>query len=539
MIRISQIKLPVEHDGLALLQAAARELKTSSDKIENLTIQKKSIDARKKPISYVYTVDVKLKGEEKLLKKLHNRNVARVEKKRYQFPEPGSEKLEHRPVIVGTGPAGLFCGLMLARAGYRPILLERGEAARKRKETVDRFWNGGALAPNSNVQFGEGGAGTFSDGKLNTLVKDPAGRGRLVLQTFVQAGAPEEILYWNKPHLGTDVLISVVEHIRKEIESLGGEVRFGTQLTDIDIRDGRVRGVYTKCNDVPEQEAAYLETEVLVLAIGHSARDTFAMLKDRAVPMERKAFAVGVRIEHPQDMINVSQYGEGYPKALPTAAYKVTRKVSGDRGVYSFCMCPGGYVVNASSEEGGLAVNGMSYQARDSRNANSAMIVTVRPEDFGGDDLLSGVEFQRRLERAAYQAGGGKVPMQLLGDFRQHTVSAALGEVEPCIKGAWTFGDVRGIFPAQLSAALEEGIEGSEHLIPGFARADAVLSGVESRTSSPVRILRGENQESTVQGLYPCGEGAGYAGGITSAAMDGVKTAEAIAGRYCRNLATS
>ena len=539
MIRISQIKLPVEHDGLALLQAAARELKTSSDKIENLTIQKKSIDARKKPISYVYTVDVKLKGEEKLLKKLHNRNVARVEKKRYQFPDPGSEKLEHRPVIVGTGPAGLFCGLMLARAGYRPILLERGEAARRRKETVDRFWNGGALAPNSNVQFGEGGAGTFSDGKLNTLVKDPAGRGRLVLQTFVQAGAPEEILYWNKPHLGTDVLISVVEHIRKEIESLGGEVRFGTQLTDIDIRDGRVRGVYTKCNDVPEQEAAYLETEVLVLAIGHSARDTFAMLKDRAVPMERKAFAVGVRIEHPQDMINVSQYGEGYPKALPTAAYKVTRKVSGDRGVYSFCMCPGGYVVNASSEEGGLAVNGMSYQARDSRNANSAMIVTVRPEDFGGDDLLSGVEFQRRLERAAYQAGGGKVPVQLLGDFRQHTVSTALGEVEPCMKGAWTFGDVRGIFPAQLSAALEEGIEGSEHLIPGFARADAVLSGVESRTSSPVRILRGENQESTVQGLYPCGEGAGYAGGITSAAMDGVKTAEAIAGRYCRNLATS
>ena len=539
MIRISQIKLPVEHDGLALLQAAARELKTSSDKIENLTIQKKSIDARKKPISYVYTVDVKLKGEEKLLKKLHNRNVARVEKKRYQFPEPGSEKLEHRPVIVGTGPAGLFCGLMLARAGYRPILLERGEAARKRKETVDRFWNGGALAPNSNVQFGEGGAGTFSDGKLNTLVKDPAGRGRLVLQTFVQAGAPEEILYWNKPHLGTDVLISVVEHIRKEIESLGGEVRFGTQLTDIDIRDGRVRGVYTKCNDVPKQEAAYLETEVLVLAIGHSARDTFAMLKDRAVPMERKAFAVGVRIEHPQDMINVSQYGEGYPKALPTAAYKVTRKVSGDRGVYSFCMCPGGYVVNASSEEGGLAVNGMSYQARDSRNANSAMIVTVRPEDFGGDDLLSGVEFQRRLERAAYQAGGGKVPVQLLGDFRQHTVSTALGEVEPCMKGAWTFGDVRGIFPAQLSAALEEGIEGSEHLIPGFARADAVLSGVESRTSSPVRILRGENQESTVQGLYPCGEGAGYAGGITSAAMDGVKTAEAIAGKYCRNLATS
>ena len=532
MIRISQIKLPVEHGEPALLQAAARELKVASEKIEKLTIQKKSIDARKKPICYVYTVDVKLKGEEKLLKKLHNRNVSKTEKKRYHFPEPGNEMLEHRPVIVGTGPAGLFCGLMLARAGYRPILLERGEAARKRKETVDRFWNGGALAPNSNVQFGEGGAGTFSDGKLNTLVKDPAGRGRLVLQTFVQAGAPEEILYWNKPHLGTDVLISVVEHIRKEIESLGGEVRFGTQLTDIDIRDGRVRGVYTKCNDVPKQEAAYLETEVLVLAIGHSARDTFAMLKDRAVPMERKAFAVGVRIEHPQDMINVSQYGEGYPKALPTAAYKVTRKVSGDRGVYSFCMCPGGYVVNASSEEGGLAVNGMSYQARDSRNANSAMIVTVTPEDFGSDDILAGVEFQRKLERAAYELGGGKVPVQLFGDFCQNIPTTTLGEVEPCIKGQYTFANVRNIFPAELSSALEEGIHGCEKLIRGFDRPDAVLSGVESRTSSPVRIMRDETFESEIRGLYPCGEGAGYAGGITSAAMDGLKIAEAIAKKY-------
>ena len=258
MIRISQIKLPVEHGEPALLQAAARELKVASEKIEKLTIQKKSIDARKKPICYVYTVDVKLKGEEKLLKKLHNRNVSKTEKKRYHFPEPGNEMLEHRPVIVGTGPAGLFCGLMLARAGYRPILLERGETARKRKETVDHFWNGGTLVPNSNVQFGEGGAGTFSDGKLNTLVKDPAGRGRLVLKTFVEAGAPEEILYWNKPHLGTDVLIGVVEHIRKEIENLGGEVRFGTQLTDIDIRDGQVRGVYTKRSSEPEQEAGYL-----------------------------------------------------------------------------------------------------------------------------------------------------------------------------------------------------------------------------------------------------------------------------------------
>ncbi|MGN8800345.1 NAD(P)/FAD-dependent oxidoreductase [Candidatus Merdisoma sp. HCP28S3_D10] len=539
MIRISQIKLPTGHDGLALVQAAARELKVSSDKIEQLTIQKKSVDARKKPISYVYTVDVKLKGEEKLLKKLHNRNVTAAVKKAYHFPEPGREKLPHRPVIVGTGPAGLFCGLMLARAGYRPILLERGETARKRKETVDRFWGGGALKLHSNVQFGEGGAGTFSDGKLNTLVKDPEGRGRLVLQTFVQAGAPEEILYWNKPHLGTDVLIGMVEHIRKEIEDLGGQVYFDTQLVDIEIRDGQVCGVYTRKSGEQEGEPSYLETEVLVLAIGHSARDTFAMLRDRKIPMERKAFAVGVRIEHPQELINVSQYGEHYPDELPTAAYKVTRKVGGDRGVYSFCMCPGGYVVNASSEEGGLAVNGMSYQARDGRNANSAMIVTVRPEDFGGEDLLSGVEFQRKLERAAFAAGGGKVPVQLLGDFCRGQLSTGLGGVEPCIKGAWEFGDVRGIFPEYLSAALEEGILDCEHLISGFSRADAVLSGVESRTSSPVRILRGDRAESPVKGLYPCGEGAGYAGGITSAAMDGVRTAEMIAGKYSRNPATS
>ncbi len=537
MIRISQIKLPAEQEGQGLLQAAARELRVAPKHIEELTIVKKSLDARKKPICYVYTVDVKLQGEERLLKKLHNRNICEASQKPYHFPKPGNEKLWNRPVIVGTGPAGLFCGLMLARAGYRPLLLERGETAKKRKETVERFWRGGSLLPNSNVQFGEGGAGTFSDGKLNTLVKDPAGRGRLVLKTFVEAGAPEEILYWNKPHLGTDVLVGVVEHIRREIEELGGEVRFETCLTDIEIRDGRVQGIWLSSGKETDTEPVFLETEVLVLAIGHSARDTFAMLKKRQVPMERKAFAVGVRIEHPQEQINESQYGRDYPGNLPTASYKVTRKVSGDRGVYSFCMCPGGYVVNASSEEGGLAVNGMSYQARDGRNANSAMIVTVRPEDFGDDDLLAGVEFQRRLERAAYRTAGGKVPVQLLGDFENHRISSTLGEVEPCIKGAWAFGDVRGIFPENLSAALEEGIRGAGSLIAGFDRPDAVLSGVESRTSSPVRILRGENQESGIGGLYPCGEGAGYAGGITSAAMDGIKTAEAIAGRYRKSLA--
>lgn len=553
MIRISQIKVPVHHTMEELKEQAARELKVSAERIRNFRISRKSVDARKKPVLYVYTVDVELEEEKKQIKRLHSRNVSLVQPKIYRFPKPGEKTAAHRPVIVGTGPAGLFCGLMLARAGYRPLLLERGETARARKRTVDRFWADGVLLPDSNVQFGEGGAGTFSDGKLNTLVKDPEGRGRLVLETFVQAGAPEEILYWNKPHLGTDVLIGVVERIREEIVSLGGEVRFGTKLTDVDIRDGAVRGIRIRTQEqagerdrkgalaageegfVSEAGAGeYLPCEILVLAIGHSARDTFAMLAEKKIPMEQKAFAVGVRIEHPQLLINESQYGKGYPEELPAAAYKLTRKTDSGRGVYSFCMCPGGYVVNASSEAGMLAVNGMSYQARDGRNANSAMIVTVRPEDFGSSGILAGMEFQRRLERAAYRAGQGRVPVQLLADFRKRQISRSLGEIEPCIKGAWEFGDVRGIFPAELSEALEEGILGCGQLIPGFARGDAVLSGVESRTSSPVRILRGETMESAVEGLYPCGEGAGYAGGITSAAMDGIKTAEAVAARYRR-----
>ena len=534
MIRISQLKLPVDHGPEDLKRQAAKELKVPEERIQSLSVSRRSVDARKKPVVYVYTVDVELSEEKKLMRRLHNRNASLIQPKRYRFPEPGTEPLEHRPVIVGTGPAGLFCGLMLARAGYRPLLLERGETARARKKNVDRFWASGELAADSNVQFGEGGAGTFSDGKLNTLVKDPAGRGRLVLETFVEAGAPEEILWWSKPHLGTDLLIGVVERIREEIISLGGEVRFGTKLTDIDIRDGAVRGVRIRARSGAEEREEVLPCGILVLAIGHSARDTFSMLADKGIPMERKAFAVGVRIEHPQKLINESQYGQGYPEQLPAASYKLTRKVSGDRGVYSFCMCPGGYVVNASSEPEMLAVNGMSYQARAGRNANSAMIVTVRPEDFGGAGVLSGVEFQRRLERAAYGAGQGRVPVQLLADFYRNQPSRTRGEIEPCIMGAWEFGDVRGIFPEELSAALVEGIQGCEQLLSGFSRGDAVLSGVESRTSSPVRILRGEGMESALRGLYPCGEGAGYAGGITSAAMDGVKTAEAVAARYAR-----
>ena len=534
MIRITQLKLPVDHSREDLERQAARELKVTREQILGLTISRKSIDARKKPVCYVYTVDVELKAEQKVWKRIHSRNASRIERKEYRFPVSGQEKLSHRPVIVGMGPAGLFCGLMLARAGYRPLILERGERVRERQRTVDRFWEEGVLAQDSNVQFGEGGAGAFSDGKLNTLVKDLKGRGRLVLETFVKAGAPEEILWWNKPHLGTDVLIGVVERIREEILSLGGEIRFRTKLTDIDTEGGAVRGVRVRAVSPQDMENVeeYIPCEALILAIGHSARDTFAMLAGKNIPMEKKAFAVGVRIEHPQAFINEDQYGKDYPRSLPAASYKLTRKASGGRGVYSFCMCPGGYVVNASSEEGLLAVNGMSYQARDGRNANSAMIVTVRPEDFGGSDVLAGMEFQRRLERAAYRAGEGQVPVQLLADFQKRQISRCLGEIEPCIKGKWSFGDVRGIFPEELSQALEEGIFGCEQILPGFSRGDAVLSGVESRTSSPVRILRNEEMESRVKGLYPCGEGAGYAGGITSAAMDGIKAAEAVAARF-------
>ena len=420
---------------------------------------------------------------------------------------------------------------MLARSGYAPLLIERGGCASKRRKAVEHFWATGELDTSSNVQFGEGGAGTFSDGKLNTLVKDRSGRGRLVLETFVNAGAPEDILYESKPHLGTDVLIDIVGNIRREIERLGGMVMFDTLLTDLIIEQGAVRAVEIEHAHDGGAKAVrrILETDALVLAIGHSARDTFYMLERRGVPMERKAFAVGVRIEHPQSLIDEYQYGTGYPPDLPPAAYKLARKTSSGRGVYSFCMCPGGYVVNASSELMGTAVNGMSYSGRDGSNANSAMVVTVNPEDFGEGGVTAGVEFQRRLERAAYREGRGKVPVQTFEDFCRDRPSAGLGDVEPCIKGGWEFGNVRGIFPNELSAALEEGIGDCGRIIRGFDRADAVLSGVESRTSSPVRILRDENLESGIKSLFPCGEGAGYAGGITSAAVDGIKVAEKVA----------
>lgn len=526
MIRINQLKLPVDHTEEALWAKAAKTLKIPVKEIRSIQIIKQSVDARKKEeIHFTYSIDVETTKEESVIHKAKSGDIGISEKKEYSFPKPGTERMTSRPVIIGAGPAGLFCGLMLARHGYHPLLLERGESVEKRREAVDLFWNGGTLKPDCNVQFGEGGAGTFSDGKLNTLVKDPLMRNRKVLELFVEFGADPSILYVNKPHIGTDVLSGIVKGMREEIINLGGEVRFNSRVTDFIVKDGRMQGVV-----VDEKEE--IPTEILVLAIGHSARDTFEVLNKRGIPMEAKAFAVGLRIQHPQESINRSQYGTGNHPILGPADYKLTHQCTNGRGVYTFCMCPGGYVVNASSEEHRLAVNGMSYHKRDGVNANSALIVTVTPEDFGGATPLAGIAYQRRLEEAAFLSSSGKIPVQLYGDFKKNQPSKAFGDVEPAFKGLYDFANMRDFLPEYLSESLIQGVEAFERRIHGFSRQDAILAGVESRTSSPVRIPRGETFECSINGIYPCGEGAGYAGGITSAAMDGLKVAEAIASRF-------
>lgn len=535
MIRINQLKLSVGHTKADMKKKAAKMMRIPEDKILSLVPVRQSLDARKKnELLYIYSLNATVSGKEgAVIKNAKNVNVVLNTEKPYRFPEHGQEPLCHRPVIVGFGPAGMFCGLMLARAGFSPLILERGEDVDSRTQKVEAFWRGGELNPESNVQFGEGGAGTFSDGKLNTLVKDPSGRNKKVLEILAEAGADPSITYVNKPHVGTDVLSRVVKNIRQEIIRLGGEIRFGCKLTDFSEAGGRLISVTVSQR---EEGGFYREetipAQAVVLAIGHSARDTFRMLSEKSLDLQAKAFAVGLRIQHPQKQINFSQYGMEEPGSLGAASYKLTKQTSSGRGIYSFCMCPGGFVVNASSETGRLAVNGMSNHDRAGTNANSALIVTVTPEDFPSPGPLGGVEFQRRLEEAAFNCGKGKIPVQLYGDFKAGTLSRAFGDVEPAFKGGYSFGNLREVLNPSLTDAMTEGIDSFGRIIDGFDRPDAILAGIESRTSSPVRIPRTPELESAVRGLYPCGEGAGYAGGFTSAAMDGIRTAEMIVTRF-------
>lgn len=531
MIQMTQLKLPISHTEEELKKKVLQMLHLRNGQIGQINIVKRSVDARKKPdLFFIYTVNVEIKGEANYLKQMHRKlpkGAEMILEQPYEFPKKGSIPMKHRPVIVGCGPAGLFCGLMLARAGYCPILLERGRDVDARTKDVEHFWQTGVLDVTSNVQFGEGGAGTFSDGKLNTLVKDASGRNKKVLQIFVEHGAPKEILYLNHPHIGTDVLRDVVRNIRQDILQHGGEVRFETKMEQIVTAEGKIVGVKLESGEI-------LKSEQVVLAVGHSARDTFENLLAGGVELKPKAFAVGLRIQHPQEMINKSQYGKEQVPKLGAADYKVTYQASTGRGVYSFCMCPGGFVVNSSSEEGRLVVNGMSNHARDTKNANSALIVTVTPNDFGSEEPLAGLQFQRKLEEAAYQIGKGKIPIQLAVDFKENRISTELGEVEPVMKGDWNFANLREALPDYISDSIIEAMERFGKLIQGYDRPDALFAGIESRTSSPIRMERekGTYESLSVKGLYPCGEGAGYAGGITSAAMDGIRVAEAIASAW-------
>ncbi len=535
MIRINQLKLSLQHSFEDVKRKAAKTVGCESRELLDFKILKKSVDARKKPEIYMsYSVCFRLKDEAALLRKRRDRNIQLYQEQPYHFPQSGVRTLSHRPIVIGMGPAGLFCGYYLAKHGYRPLILERGRDVERRIRDVEEFWKGGRLLPNSNVQFGEGGAGTFSDGKLNTLVKDKDGRNHEVLKAFVECGAPESILYDSRPHIGTDVLSNVVKTMREKLVAWGGEVCFESQVIELITENNQLTGLVIKCTE--EEKTKMLPASLAVLAVGHSARDTFEMLFAKDIPMEAKAFAVGFRVQHPQSMINLAQYGLEESELLPAAPYKVAARTSSGRNVYSFCMCPGGYVVNASSEPGRLAVNGMSYSDRAGANANSAVIVTVTPEDYGTSHPLAGIRFQRELEERAYRAGNGKIPSQYYGEFK----AAVLGKqcepfsigVHPQMRGQMQFADLTGILPREMNQAFVEGMEQFARGISGFNRSDAILSGVESRTSSPVRILRDESLQSRVRGLYPCGEGAGYAGGITSAAMDGLRIAERIASMY-------
>lgn len=529
MLRITELKLPFNHPPDALQAAILARLGIAAEDLLKVSIFKRSIDARKKhAISFTYIVDVEVRDEATVRQRLEgDKRIMPSPDMEYRFVTHAPDSLAERPIVIGAGPCGLFAGLLLAQMGFRPILLERGKAVRERTRDTWALWRGHKLDPESNVQFGEGGAGTFSDGKLYSQIRDPRHLGRKVLQEFVKAGAPEEILYVGRPHIGTFRLVGMVERMRATIASLGGEIRFQSRVEDVLIEDGRIRGVQLADGDI-------LSSNHVVLAVGHSARDTFQMLYARGVYIEAKPFSIGFRIEHPQAMIDRCRYGVNAGNPLLGAAdYKLVHHCRNGRTVYSFCMCPGGTVVAATSEPGRVVTNGMSQYSRNERNANAGIVVGISPErDYPGHPL-AGIEFQRQWESRAFELGGGNydAPAQLVGDFLAGRPSERLGEVIPSYTPGVRLTDLSTALPDYAIEAIREAIPAFDWQIRGYARPDAVLTGVETRTSSPIRITRDPHtlQSLNVQGLYPAGEGAGYAGGILSAAIDGIEVAEAVA----------
>ena len=521
MIRLRDIPLPPEHNAHQLQFEAAQLLKISNSKIRQLRIVRRSVDARKKPdIKVIYTIDVAVDGNEKKIMRASGCKRASIAPISYYKAPKNIPMTCKRPVVVGFGPAGMFAALILAMAGWKPLVLERGEDAASRHEKVQKFFETGELNTRSNVQFGEGGAGTFSDGKLNTGVNNP--RIGWILEQFVKAGAREEILYDAKPHVGTDVLLEVVQNLRKRIISLGGEVRFNTQVTGLCMENGQLTSLKLETGEI-------IDCDTAVLAIGHSARDTFEMLNAEGIPMEAKPFAMGVRIEHKQTLVDESQYGRVDP-VLPPADYKLVQHLD-NATVYTFCMCPGGHVVAAASEEGRIVTNGMSNADRDGENANAALLVTMNPADFPYEGALGGMQWQREIEEAAYKLSGSyRAPAQLVGDFLAGRPSTGAGEVQPTYRPGVHWCDLHTVLPQRITASIAEALPQLDGKLKGFASHDAVMTAPETRSSSPVRIIRDESRQSAVCGLYPCGEGAGYAGGIMSAAIDGIMTAEAILG---------